>query len=178
MVHESRSRRARAGSLFDTAFFTHKYPRFICTKFNDLLVVLKEPRAPQTLDANVLFDTNGDPVSVNTALLTTCDPTRQDATALKLLSCERGIGLLEGTGFGPGDPLCGETTLPPNGFVTGASTGWPYTTVPVTKGEVVVLRFALWDTGDSDVDSTALIDNFRWSVEQPELRTVPAVVLF
>ena len=33
---------------------------------------------------------------------------------------------------------------------------------PVTGGEEIQIRFAIWDTGDQALDSTAVIDNFQW----------------
>jgi hypothetical protein len=35
----------------------------------------------------------------------------------------------------------------------------------VVGGETIKLRIAIWDTSDGEIDSTALIDNFRWSTE-------------
>jgi len=61
----------------------------------------------------------------------------------------------------------------------GASTGWLSTSVPSTPGMIIKLRFAVWDTGDFKVDSTALIDRFTWSVAQSSApSTKPTPVLF
>ena len=58
----------------------------------------------------------------------------------------------------------------------GASTGWLHTTAPVKASTVITLRFAVWDTQDEVLDSTALIDKFEWSVEEPKVETTPIVL--
>ncbi|HRZ79243.1 MAG TPA: hypothetical protein P5044_04480, partial [bacterium] len=50
-----------------------------------------------------------------------------------------------------------------NGY--GGGTKWLTTTAPVVPGETITLKFAIWDTGDTQVDSLVLIDNFRWNLE-------------
>ena len=42
------------------------------------------------------------------------------------------------------------------------STGWMLTTVPATAGSTITIRFATYDSGDGKLDSTALMDDFRW----------------
>jgi hypothetical protein len=39
-------------------------------------------------------------------------------------------------------------------------------------GEIFTLRIALWDTGDHQLDSLALLDNFQWSLSPSEPGTV------
>jgi hypothetical protein len=46
-------------------------------------------------------------------------------------------------------------------FADGA-TAWRTTEAPVTPGKDVTIRFAIWDTGDQNFDSTVLIDDFQW----------------
>jgi hypothetical protein len=41
-------------------------------------------------------------------------------------------------------------------------TAWLRTTVPVTGGDTFKLRLAIWDTGDTLLDATVVIDNFEW----------------
>jgi len=47
----------------------------------------------------------------------------------------------------------------------GGATGWLNMTGNVTPGEVMTLRFAIWDTADEIFDSVVLLDDFQWSVE-------------
>ncbi len=49
-----------------------------------------------------------------------------------------------------------------------AGTGWLTTTAPVTPGETITLVFAIWDRQDSQLDSFAFLDNFRWGCEGPD----------
>jgi hypothetical protein len=42
----------------------------------------------------------------------------------------------------------------------------------VVGGETITLRIALWDTSDAIYDSTAIIDNFVWSVDAAQPGTV------
>jgi hypothetical protein len=64
--------------------------------------------------------------------------------------CPRGIAALDGTGFeGHG------------------STGWLVTHSKVTPGEEMTLRLAIWDMSDHVLDSTVLVDNFRFEEGDP-----------
>ncbi len=49
-------------------------------------------------------------------------------------------------------------------------TAWLTTEAPVVPGETIVLDFLIWDTGDSELDSLVLLDNFRW-LDEGFLRT-------
>ena len=60
-----------------------------------------------------------------------------------------GTGYDRTDGFGGTDPQ-------------GGSTGWLTTTVPVTPGDKIKLRFIVFDEGDHILDSAAIIDNFKW----------------
>ena len=47
----------------------------------------------------------------------------------------------------------------------GGGTGWLETTSPVVAGEIITLEFTIGDISDGNWDSTVLIDNFRWGVD-------------
>jgi hypothetical protein len=49
------------------------------------------------------------------------------------------------------------------------ATGWLRTTAPVVGGQDIEIRFAMWDAGDPDYDSTTLIDNFKWIAKGGEV---------
>ena len=59
-----------------------------------------------------------------------------------------GTGEMQGTGFDQWNDAGG--------------TGWLKTQAPITGGQEFTIRFAIWDTGDSAWDSTAVVDNFEW----------------
>jgi len=144
------------GFAFDSMFYTHEFPDYICLDYNDFFAVFKEPRDGASADSNILFDVNHDPIGVDSALFAVCDP---DAPTLKPFACAQGTALLKGTGFGPHEQRCGLS----DGSSGGGATGWLKTTAPVEPGSVITLRFAIWDTGDPFLDSTALLDHFSWS---------------
>jgi hypothetical protein len=54
--------------------------------------------------------------------------------------------------------VCGAS----NGIV-GGGTDWLVLRGNVVPGEIIQLRFAIWDTGDPNYDSLIVLDNFRWS---------------
>jgi hypothetical protein len=149
---------------FDSAFFTDEYPAYICTPYNDFFQVLVQPkRMGGTADGNVVFDRDDNAVSVNNSLLGVCEPGRHGD---KDFACPLGIKPLAGTGFDD----CSASLISPGGLSSlfdrdkpyGASTGWLNTEFAVTPGEVITLRFAIWDSGDSSLDSTTIIDHMRF----------------
>jgi hypothetical protein len=130
---------------FDFKFYTYEMPDYICSTFNDFFAALMSP-APAGADPtnlNITFDAMKDPVSVNNALLDVCTPGTYGG---KTFTCTGNIAELTGTGF----------------EMHGA-TSWLRTTAPVTPGSTITLAFAAWDSGDGILDSTALVDGFRWS---------------
>jgi hypothetical protein len=151
---------------FDSIFYTYEYPAFICHEFNDFYVVFKQPRATGAVDDNIVIDEQGDPIGVNSALLAVCDQSAQKSDGgVKRFACEQGTALLEGTGYGPRETTCAQAG--------GASTGWLRTTAPVVPGELITLRFAIWDTNDVMLDSTVLIDHLRWERAPMPMQTSP-----
>lgn len=134
--------------LFD--FFTTEYPEWVCTAYDDSFVALLQtgylPAIPAASSKNISFDSQGNPVSVNSGFFTVTSGPK-----------------LTGTGM---DGTCA-------GQVCGGSTDWLQTTAPVVPGETITLQFAIWDTGDHAWDSIVLIDGFRWSVNAAALKTQP-----
>jgi hypothetical protein len=134
---------------FNSNFFSFEFPNYICSTYNDTFVVEMAP-APTgaSTGGNIAFDQSGNPISVNNALLQAC--TAQSAGG-KQFTC----------------PL-GPASLASTGFASHAATGWLQTQVnvdPSLKGKDITLVFAVWDSGDGILDSTALVDNFQWSTQ-------------
>jgi len=153
---------------FDSIFYTYEFPDYVCSKFNDFYVVFKEPMPADLPDSNIVFDSNNDSIGVNTGLLAVCDPTTQSENATKKFECEQGTALLKGTGYGPGETTCASAG--------GAATGWLHTKAPVDGGEIITVRFAIWDTGDAILDSTVLVDKFEWSPNETKVGTEPILI--
>lgn len=165
---------------FDTNFFTYEYPDYICSRYNDFFVALLSPAPKDLDDGNIVFDADGNLISVNNGLLQVCEPGRHGG---RDFACPLGRDLLTGSGF-DGSAACGTSDLGKGGSddgggeegTVGAATGWLHTTAPVAPGTVIKLRFAIWDSGDPVLDSTVLIDNFQWSADAPEVETKPVVL--
>ena len=138
---------------FDFDFFTYEYPDFVCTAYNDFFVALMSP-APvgAGVGGNVSFDSKGDPVSVNNGFLDACLPGTHGG---KVFPCPLGVGELDQTGFdGRG------------------STSWLRTSGPIVGGSEITLRYAIWDMNDDAYDSTVLVDDFSWEVEELPPQTI------
>lgn len=168
---------------FDSLFLTYEYPDYLCSAFNDFFVVLVDP-PPEGLDddtprpprgafagKNVLFDAQGDPVGVNSGLLSVCRPAERDR-AQRPVECTLGPALLAETGFDREESTCAAQQTDERD-IGGASTGWLHTVVPVSAGDVITLRIILWDNGDPLLDSTVVLDNFQWSPKEQPLGTGP-----
>jgi hypothetical protein len=120
--------------LFD--FYTFEYPEWICTSYNDQFIALVNPAPEGSINGNISFDSQNNPVSVNIAFFDVC------------AGCPLGANELDGTGF--------------DTWNSGGATSWLRTTAPVQGGDEFTIRFAIWDTGDQAYDSTVLVDSFEW----------------
>ncbi|MDB4974694.1 MAG: hypothetical protein JWN48_3035, partial [Myxococcaceae bacterium] len=88
---------------FDSLFLTYEYPDFVCSRYNDFFVALMDPAPGGVADHNVVVDQDGNPIGVNTALLSVCTAT--DRSALPI-ACEAGPELLRDTGYGARESSC------------------------------------------------------------------------
>ena len=163
------------GYQFNFAFMSFEFAEYVCTEFNDQFIALVSPPPMGSVSGNISFDKKKNPVSVNLALFDHCDPATKAQFGLfcSLFGagncppppnpyCPQGPSFMQGTGFG------GE-------WGDAGSTGWLVTTAPVEGGSEFTIRFAIWDTGDTALDSTVLVDNFRWSADPVgiDTETVP-----
>src|SRR5262249_50750328 len=124
---------------------------------------------------NMSLDKNNNPVSVNNNFFDRCTPgvTTQCAGGGGLFApksvCAGGPGELAGTGFGitgswP-DPTPSDTSADcgkGEQSTSGGSTGWLTSQAPVQSGEQFTLELMVFDSGDGILDSSVLLDNFRW----------------
>ena len=166
-----------------TNFFSSEFPEYTCSQFNDFFVVLLDstyqgsPANPS--DKNLAVYTNNNmsyPVGVNlaygnTGLFTQCVNGAVGCASLggpqgDISTCTS-TAQLAGTGLDTADPgRCNQVSL------QGGGTGWLETSGNVTPGEIIKLRIAIWDTSDHILDSLAVIDGFRWSVDASQPGTV------
>jgi hypothetical protein len=155
---------------FNSYFLSAEYPEYVCTTFNDQFIALVDtpngtPKPiPNPIDKNLLTYTQGGqqwPIGINiakgTTLFAVCDSQQTSPlcwdTDVSASSCMLGSSQLLGTGF---DATGGA------GCTIGGGTFWLTTAGNVIPGDIVELRIAIWDVGDSAFDSLAVIDGFQW----------------
>ncbi|HST27796.1 MAG TPA: choice-of-anchor L domain-containing protein [Rudaea sp.] len=164
-----------AAHSFSTAvnFYAADYPEWVCSPYNDIFVALLDSVYDGTLanpsDKNLAqyFATGSNvyPLGVNLARNTGLF--RQCVTGTTgCLSGNFGTNTctdsasLAGTGMDFSDPgHCDGNS------VVGGGTGWLVLRGNVVPGEVIRLRFAIWDVSDGSLDSLVLLDNFHWSTQ-------------
>jgi hypothetical protein len=150
------------GISFDFDFYTYEWPHYVyvCSQYNDFFVALLTPIPSGQLDGNIAFDSKGNLVSVNNSLVRVCgcegNPPAPCTAQGKSFNCDLGNTELIGTGFGFDLDDSSEDH---------AATSWLRTTAPVAPGSEITLRWTVYDSGDGDLDSTTLIDNFAWRLE-------------
>ena len=143
------------GFSFQFNFFTYEWPNFICSSFNDTFVSLLSPVPAGQMDGNISYDSMGNLVTVNNAFLQACAcPPAGPACVAggKTFLCSLGDTSLIGTGFGKD-----------TGGTAHGSTSWLTTSAPISPGDVITLRWTQYDSGDGILDTTTLVDNWRWS---------------
>jgi hypothetical protein len=143
------------GLSFDFAFYTSEWPQYVCSAYNDFFVAELFPFPAGQPDGNISFDTMGNPISVNNAWMDVCgcfgNPPSPCTAGIKEFDCALGNLPLVGTGFGV------DTSL-----VDHAATPWLRSTAPASPMEEIRLRWSIYDSADGMLDSTVLLDDFRW----------------
>jgi hypothetical protein len=123
------------GYSFDFAYFSEEFPEYVDDIFNDMFVAWSNS---ESYTGNLCF-VNDEPCTV-TALWPTQHPV--------------GDPVMEGTQF-DGD----------FDFDAGEATGWFQANGTAVPGELLQVTFAIFDMGDTVLDTTVLLDNFRWDCE-------------
>jgi hypothetical protein len=151
------------GYTFNFKFYSFEFAEWVCSEFNDQFIALVTPAPMGAKNGNIVFDQQNNPVSVNIAFFDVCDPNSNGDFAAECTGncppkpasyCPAGPGELAGTGF--------DNAFGSNEEDAGA-TVWLETNAPITGGEEFTVRFAIWDTGDDNLDSSVLVDAFRWT---------------
>ena len=167
------------GIRFDFRFFSREYPEYVCSAFNDFFLAILSTGHEELAkypDHNIAFDKNGNPVSINNGFFTTCRKisckSANDCPAFMTCgndgfcsagedTCQDGDGAIEAYYTTPYNNMSGR----------GGGTAWLTTTAPVVGGETIALDFYIWDTQDRKFDSTVLIDNFKWMLDETKVNT-------
>jgi hypothetical protein len=150
-----------AGFQFDFDFYTSEWPEFVCSPFNDSFVAYLTSKGKKD---NVSFDAKGNPVSVNNGFFDRCTAgivtgCSYNGNAMDPSVCAAGTSELQGTGF---SGIIQTRCQPPQSATDGGATGWLTTHAPIAPGETFTLDLMIWNTGDTDLDSSVLIDNWKW----------------
>jgi hypothetical protein len=160
------------GYGFNFKFYSFEYPDWVCDKsgYNDQFVALVSPPpagayVPSgSMFGNISFDSNNHPVSVNMGFFDVCDSTAPTRFATHCRSaggacpplpspyCPLGVSELSGTGFDTWH----------SGVGPAGATRWLQTQAPATPASILTIRFAMWDAGNAQFDSTTLVDGFFW----------------
>ena len=146
------------GFKFDFNFHSSEWPAWICTEFNDGFIAYLTSKGKTD---NISFDSKNSPVSVNNAFFDRCTPNVPIGCKGETRStsvCPSGDTELAGTGFGVRAEACRSG----KDATQGGATGWLQSHAPIEAGETFTLQLAIWDTGDGDLDSSVLLDNFKW----------------
>lgn len=153
------------GFRYRFRFYSFEFPEWVCTAFNDQYIAVVEPAPAGAINGNISFDSALNPVSVNIAFFDACSSCNGFASNCELEAifdpsiqcppppspcCPDGPGALAGTGF---------DTWASDGA---GGTSWLETRAPIQGGQEFTIRFAIWDTGDQALDSTAVLDDFAW----------------
>jgi hypothetical protein len=148
------------GLSFDFDFHSSEWPEFVCSAYNDSFIAYLSGAGGDP--ANISFDAQGNPVSVNNGFLDRCTPSTPTGCMVPsgphvVAKCASGEAELGGTGYGaPREVYCSTPSTP------GAATGWLTSSAPVPPGGTITLELMIWDTGDQNYDSTVLLDHFQW----------------
>jgi hypothetical protein len=161
-----------SGVRFDLNFFSSEWPAYICSSFNDGFIAYLSAKGFNggTAD-NISFDAMKNAVSVNNGFFDRCTPSVDIGCApgakRATSQCPGGANELRGTGFGVDGKWCEVYQLLGTGgaktSTNGGATGWLTSSAPVLPGEEFTLHFIIWDTGDGALDSSVLLDNFKWA---------------
>ncbi len=159
---ELRAPKNASGFAFDFNFHSGEWPAFVCSKYNDGFIAYLDAKSYGKPD-NISFDALQNPVSVNNGFFDRCTPGTAlgcGSETLGVSKCPSGPAELAGTGFGIVGVSCGTETP----STLGGATGWLFSQAPIQGGETFTLDLMIWDVGDGVLDSSVLIDNFRWAL--------------
>lgn len=149
---------------FNLNFYTYEFPGYICSTYNDFFVAMLSPPPAGQPDGNISYDGNGNTISVNAGFLQVCHA--QTASNGAFFDCLLGPDELTGTGFDVdyfGQPS-----------TNSAATAWLQTSTPLTSpGGQITIDYAVWDSGDGVLDSTVLLDNFQFGLDDTPTETAP-----
>lgn len=162
------------GFAFDFMFLSYEWPEFLCDAFNDtFLANVRTEQVNGGQETNAAFDPQRQPITVNVGFF----ENPEDWTVSLADTTFGGSDPFGQAQTCPSTPVAQNCTLPEYcdelvSGTNGSGSGWLTTSVPVRPGEQGMrITLRIHDEGDSDYDSTVLLDNFRWLPYEPTLET-------
>ena len=161
------------GFSYDFAFFSGEWPEWVCSTFVDTFAAWLESSAfaGNAGDLNISYGTSG-PITTSSNFFQACSPANAtvgcSGSVTGTNACSLGDGILAGTGFSDPGSNCTQNDS------GGGSTGWLTSTAPVAPGETITVQLMIWDTGDSNYDSSVLLDDWKWSAAAETVGTQPS----
>jgi len=159
-------------------FWSSEYPSCRCTTYDDSFLALLTTSVlpPET---NVSVGANGDVVSVNMGFMDIClddlAGAPRDINGNGVINAGEVVPTTNDCSVENGSALASTGYLFDNDatnncspdFAGSQSLGAGATTLltsfaPVQPGELITLRFLIFDEGDDQLDSTVALDNFQW----------------
>ncbi|HEY3822528.1 MAG TPA: putative metal-binding motif-containing protein [Polyangiaceae bacterium] len=157
-----------AGSFaFDFAFFSEEYPVYVCQGYNDTFLAI-QTSAQFPTGEQIAFDANGHRINVNNAFFEDCNSCTNCVTGPSgqtidfTHTCANPLSTLTGTGY---EKLLASSSNPAsqcNESKGSGGTDWLKTTSPVNPGETFTLSWIVFDEFDGILDSSVILDHFRW----------------
>lgn len=132
------------GFTFDYKYYTHDFPGILCTSFVDQPAVIVNPVPGGSVPpGNLLYDSSNVPVNANSQEI--------------ISFCTSG-----GTGYACPN---GTSELNNTGFEVNGASEWITVSNPATGNTMIDVTFTIWDSGDGQLTSTLLIDNWLWTTD-------------
>ena len=154
------------GISFDFDFYSGEWPDYVCSAYNDSFIAyLSSSAFNGGKPDNISFDSKNNPVSVNNGFFDRCTAGADvgcEGTYQGVSVCAGGTSELEGTGFLDFMGDYGSCKGGVSSTSSGGATGWLTTQAPVKPGETITIDFIIWNTGDTNYDSSVLLDHLTW----------------
>ena len=156
-----------AGSFsFDFAFFSEEFPFYVCQGYNDTFLAIQVSQQFQApmypLGYEIAYDANGHRINVNNLFFQDCNACNNCVPGSNFnATCPNTITPLNGTFY---EKPLGVDALGVQCNLSHGSGGtdWLTTTSPVNPGETFVLSWIVFDENDGILDSSVILDHFRW----------------
>jgi hypothetical protein len=155
-----------AGSFsFDFAFFSEEFPYYVCQGYNDTFLAIqfsKQFAGSYPGGYEIAYDANGHRINVNNLFFQDCNACDDCVPGSNFnVTCPNGISALTGTfyeqalGLDSAGIQCNESH-------GSGGTDWLTTTSPIEPGEIFTLSWIVFDENDGILDSSVILDHFRW----------------